>query len=63
MDKSEVTELMKTFNKLANKDGKITKDSIKNAMRQTYGENYDSSYSVQLFNLFDRDGSKYVHVH
>jgi Ca2+-binding EF-hand superfamily protein len=60
VDRNEVTELMKTFNKLANKHGKITKDSIKAALKKAYGDNYDPSLASQMFNLFDKDGSKYV---
>lgn len=48
---------MKMFNKLAVK-GKITKESIKAAMKKAYGDNYDSSFASLLFNLFDKDGSK-----
>ena len=57
VDRDEVAELMKTFNKLSNK-GKITKESIKTAMKKTYGDSYDASFSNLLFNLFDKDGSK-----
>eukprot|EP00026_Physarum_polycephalum_P017096 Phypoly_transcript_18193.p1 GENE.Phypoly_transcript_18193~~Phypoly_transcript_18193.p1 ORF type:complete len:220 (+),score=37.72 Phypoly_transcript_18193:115-774(+) len=59
MDRDEVEELMKTFNKLARK-GKITKESIKDAMKKTYGESYDPGFSSLLFNLFDKDGSKEI---
>jgi hypothetical protein len=57
VDRDEVAELMKTFNKLANK-GKISKESIKAAMKKTYGDSYDAGFSNLIFNLFDRDGSK-----
>jgi Ca2+-binding EF-hand superfamily protein len=57
VNRDEIAELMKVFNKLAHK-GKITKESIKEAMKKTYGENYDASYTSLLFNLFDKDGSK-----
>lgn len=59
VDRDEVAELMKTFNKLAHK-GKLTKESIKSAMKKTYGDSYDAAFSNLLFNLFDKDGSKYV---
>lgn len=60
VDRQEINELMKTFNKLANSKGKITKDSIKAALKKAYGDNYDPGLANSLFNLFDKDGSKWV---
>eukprot|EP01111_Echinosteliopsis_oligospora_P009449 TRINITY_DN2771_c0_g1_i1.p1 TRINITY_DN2771_c0_g1~~TRINITY_DN2771_c0_g1_i1.p1 ORF type:complete len:222 (+),score=58.24 TRINITY_DN2771_c0_g1_i1:73-738(+) len=56
---ADLEDLLKTFNRMANKDGMVVKEDLKAAIKKKYGSD-DSALSNCLFNLFDQDGSKAI---
>jgi len=59
LDHADIKELLKIFNKMANKDGKVKKEDLKASIKAHYG-GVDSALVNALFNIFDRDGSKEI---
>eukprot|EP01092_Planopodium_desertum_P014276 TRINITY_DN71412_c0_g2_i1.p1 TRINITY_DN71412_c0_g2~~TRINITY_DN71412_c0_g2_i1.p1 ORF type:complete len:219 (-),score=60.16 TRINITY_DN71412_c0_g2_i1:61-717(-) len=56
--KTDIKGLMKKFNKHA-KDGKVSKEEFKKIIADAFG-GADSALTLQIFNLFDKDGSKEI---
>eukprot|EP01113_Clastostelium_recurvatum_P044084 TRINITY_DN73_c0_g1_i3.p1 TRINITY_DN73_c0_g1~~TRINITY_DN73_c0_g1_i3.p1 ORF type:complete len:233 (-),score=77.70 TRINITY_DN73_c0_g1_i3:104-745(-) len=57
LDHDEMKQLLKVFNSMAGKDGIVTKEDFKEAVRQSLGTS-DPSFAAALYNMFDKDGSK-----
>jgi len=59
LDHADIKDILKIFNKMANKEGKVLKDDLKACIKAHYGGE-DSALVNALFNIFDRDGSKEI---
>jgi len=60
MTKQELHDLFETFKKMADKDGMVGKDQIRDAIKKKYASENSSTLVYSIFNLFDENHSKSI---